>query len=113
MHLSGQGIIVILVVGIIAGWIAGLIVSGGGFGIIGDFIVGIIGAFIGDYVLNYFHVHLATRIAAAAAARAATAGAGTPRPPGRRGAIAATASALHEGAPRALQRACRLPCPAS
>ncbi len=59
MHLSGQGIIVILVVGIIAGWIAGLLVSGGGFGIIGDFIVGVIGAFIGDYVLNHFHVVLA------------------------------------------------------
>ena len=62
MHLSGQGIIVILVVGIVAGWIAGLLVSGGGFGIIGDFIVGIIGAFIGDYVLNHFHVVIATGI---------------------------------------------------
>lgn len=59
MNLSGQGIIVILVVGIVAGWLAGLIMSGGGFGIIGDFIVGIIGAFIGDYVLNHFHVVLA------------------------------------------------------
>ena len=58
MHLSGQGIIVILVVGIVAGWLAGLIVSGGGFGLIGDFIVGIIGAFIGDYLLNHFHIVL-------------------------------------------------------
>lgn len=59
MHLSGQGIIVILVVGIVAGWIAGLLVSGGGFGLIGDFVVGIIGAFIGDYVLNHFHIMIA------------------------------------------------------
>ena len=60
MHLSDQGIIVILVVGIVAGWLAGLIVSGGGFGIIGDFVVGIVGAFIGNYLLNHFHVHLAS-----------------------------------------------------
>lgn len=59
MHLSGQGIIVILIVGIVAGWIAGLIVDGGGFGLIGDFVVGVIGAFIGDYLLNHFHVVLA------------------------------------------------------
>ena len=59
MHLSAESWIVIIIVGIVAGWIAGLIVDGGGFGLIGDFIVGIIGAFIGDYLLNHFHVMLA------------------------------------------------------
>lgn len=59
MHLSGQSWIIIIVVGIVAGWIAGLIVDGGGFGLIGDLVVGVVGAFIGDYLLNHFHVVLA------------------------------------------------------
>jgi uncharacterized membrane protein YeaQ/YmgE (transglycosylase-associated protein family) len=44
---SGQSLIVILIVGLVAGWLAGKLVTGGGFGIIGDIIVGIIGALIG------------------------------------------------------------------
>src|SRR5882757_8784772 len=39
---AGQSLIVILVVGLVAGWLAGKLVRGGGFGIIGDIIVGII-----------------------------------------------------------------------
>ncbi|MGH9357727.1 MAG: GlsB/YeaQ/YmgE family stress response membrane protein [Terriglobia bacterium] len=45
-----------LIIGIVAGWIAGLIVRGGGFGIIIDLIVGIIGAIIGGHVLGWFGV---------------------------------------------------------
>jgi uncharacterized membrane protein YeaQ/YmgE (transglycosylase-associated protein family) len=58
MHLSNESLIVILVVGIVAGWLAGLIVRGGGFGLIGDLIVGVIGAFIGDWLLPRLNVHL-------------------------------------------------------
>jgi uncharacterized membrane protein YeaQ/YmgE (transglycosylase-associated protein family) len=36
-----------LLVGVIAGWLAGLLLKGGGFGLIGDLVVGIIGALIG------------------------------------------------------------------
>jgi uncharacterized membrane protein YeaQ/YmgE (transglycosylase-associated protein family) len=36
MHLSDQGLLVILVVGVIAGWLAGKIVKGHGFGLVGD-----------------------------------------------------------------------------
>jgi uncharacterized membrane protein YeaQ/YmgE (transglycosylase-associated protein family) len=46
MYLSNEGILVILFVGLIAGWLAGKIVQGTGFGIIGDIVVGIVGAFI-------------------------------------------------------------------
>ena len=46
MYLSNEGILVILFVGLIAGWLAGKIVQGTGFGIIGDIAVGIVGAFI-------------------------------------------------------------------
>lgn len=46
-----ESIIVFLLVGAIAGWLAGLIVSGFGFGLIGNIVVGIIGAFIAGYLL--------------------------------------------------------------
>lgn len=39
-----------LVVGLIAGWLAGVVVKGGGFGLIGDIIVGVVGAFIGGWL---------------------------------------------------------------
>jgi uncharacterized membrane protein YeaQ/YmgE (transglycosylase-associated protein family) len=64
VYLSNQSLIVILLVGIIAGWLAGQIVAGGGFGIIGDFVVGIIGAFIGDWMLPRLGIHLGVGIVA-------------------------------------------------
>lgn len=41
-----ESILVFILIGAIAGWLAGLIVSGFGFGLIGNIVVGIIGAFI-------------------------------------------------------------------
>jgi len=46
-----EGLIIFLIVGAIAGWLAGMIVKGGGFGLIGDIIVGIVGAFIAGWLL--------------------------------------------------------------
>ena len=46
MPFSGDSVLVILVVGLIAGWLAAKILEGGGFGLIGDIIVGVIGAFV-------------------------------------------------------------------
>ena len=43
-------IIVMLVIGAVAGWLAGLIMSGGGFGLIGNIIVGIIGALVAGWL---------------------------------------------------------------
>lgn len=60
MHLSNESILVILFVGIIAGWLAGSVMEGGGFGLIGDLIVGLIGAFIGDWLLPRLGLHLGT-----------------------------------------------------
>ena len=42
-----QGLIVALVIGAVAGWLAGKILKGTGFGLIGDVIVGVIGSYIG------------------------------------------------------------------
>jgi uncharacterized membrane protein YeaQ/YmgE (transglycosylase-associated protein family) len=64
VHLSNQSLLVILVVGIIAGWLAGRVTRGGGFGLIGDLIVGLIGAFIGDWLLPQLGIHLGVGIVA-------------------------------------------------
>ena len=58
MNFSNENLIVIVLVGIIAGFLAGKLVDGGGFGLIGDLIVGIIGAFIGDWLLPRLNIHL-------------------------------------------------------
>ena len=49
--------------GIVAGWLAGRVMEGGGFGLIGDLIVGLLGAFIGDWLLR-LGIHLGTGIIA-------------------------------------------------
>jgi uncharacterized membrane protein YeaQ/YmgE (transglycosylase-associated protein family) len=41
-----------LIIGAIAGWLAGLLMKGRGFGILGDIIVGIIGAFLGGWLFG-------------------------------------------------------------
>src|SRR6202040_1910588 len=64
MYLSNQSLLVILIVGIVAGWLAGRVMEGGGFGLIGDLIVGLIGAFIGDWLLPQLGIHLGTGIVA-------------------------------------------------
>jgi uncharacterized membrane protein YeaQ/YmgE (transglycosylase-associated protein family) len=62
MYLSNQSLLVILVVGIVAGWLAGRVMAGGGFGLIGDLVVGLIGAFIGDWLLPRLGIHLGSGI---------------------------------------------------
>jgi uncharacterized membrane protein YeaQ/YmgE (transglycosylase-associated protein family) len=49
--MSAESLLVILLVGGIAGWIAGLIVQGTGFGIVADIALGIVGAFVGSWLL--------------------------------------------------------------
>ena len=46
-----ESLLIFLIIGAIAGWLAGLIVSGFGFGLIGNIIVGIVGAFIAGWLL--------------------------------------------------------------
>jgi uncharacterized membrane protein YeaQ/YmgE (transglycosylase-associated protein family) len=80
MYLSNQSLLVIVVVGIVAGWLAGKVVEGGGFGLIWDLIIGLIGAFIGDWLLpqllrhryrgiDYQCLHWRCRVAANFASR--------------------------------------------
>jgi uncharacterized membrane protein YeaQ/YmgE (transglycosylase-associated protein family) len=58
MNISNDSLIAIIIVGVVAGWLAGQVVRGGGFGLIGDLVVGIIGAFIGDWLLPQLGIHL-------------------------------------------------------
>jgi uncharacterized membrane protein YeaQ/YmgE (transglycosylase-associated protein family) len=48
--MEGQGLLVALVVGAIAGWLAGQIMKGSGYGLIGDIIIGVIGGFVGSWL---------------------------------------------------------------
>jgi uncharacterized membrane protein YeaQ/YmgE (transglycosylase-associated protein family) len=58
MQISNEGILVILFVGLIAGWLAGQIVRGTGFGIIGDILVGIAGALVASYLFPKLGLHI-------------------------------------------------------
>jgi uncharacterized membrane protein YeaQ/YmgE (transglycosylase-associated protein family) len=54
-----MGILAAIIIGAIAGWLAGLIVRGAGFGLIGNIVVGIIGALVAGWVLPQLHIELA------------------------------------------------------
>jgi len=60
MPMSGESLIIVLLIGLIAGWLAAKIVTGGGLGIIGDIVVGILGAFIAAWLLPKLGVRLGT-----------------------------------------------------
>jgi uncharacterized membrane protein YeaQ/YmgE (transglycosylase-associated protein family) len=48
-----MGILAWLIVGLIAGWLAGLVMKGGGYGIVGDIVVGVLGALIGGFLAGF------------------------------------------------------------
>jgi uncharacterized membrane protein YeaQ/YmgE (transglycosylase-associated protein family) len=64
MHLSNEGLLIIILVGIVAGWLAGQVMQGTGFGLVGDLVVGLLGAFIGDWLLPQLNIHLGVGIVA-------------------------------------------------
>jgi len=50
--MTTQGLIVFLVLGLCAGWLAGRIMKGSGFGLVGDLVVGVVGALLGGWVFG-------------------------------------------------------------
>src|SRR5690242_432548 len=62
MHLSSESLLIILLVGLAAGWLAGQLVQGTGFGLIGDIVIGIVGAFIASWLLPQLGIHLGVGI---------------------------------------------------
>ena len=65
MHFSNESLLVILFVGLVAGWAAGQIMRGYGFGLLWDIVIGIVGALIGDWLLPRLGIHLGTGIISA------------------------------------------------
>lgn len=57
-----ESILIFLLIGAVAGWLAGLIVKGFGFGLIGNIVVGVLGAFIAGYVFPALGVSLGAGI---------------------------------------------------
>ena len=58
--MTPEGIIIALIIGGIAGWLAGVIVKGAGFGVVGNIIIGIIGAFVAAWLFPRFGLALGT-----------------------------------------------------
>lgn len=52
--LSASHLLLWIVIGLIAGWLAGVVMSGGGYGVIGDIVVGLIGSLIGGFLVDHF-----------------------------------------------------------
>jgi uncharacterized membrane protein YeaQ/YmgE (transglycosylase-associated protein family) len=63
--MDAQALIIWLIVGAVAGWLAGMVAKGGGFGLIGDIIVGIVGAFIAGWLLPRIGIVIGSGIIAA------------------------------------------------
>jgi uncharacterized membrane protein YeaQ/YmgE (transglycosylase-associated protein family) len=53
MSLEPGGILAWLIVGLVAGFLAGQVMKGGGYGVIGDIVMGIIGAFVGGFLFSF------------------------------------------------------------
>jgi len=53
-----QSLVLFLVIGLVAGWLASRIMRGGGFGLVGDLVVGVIGAFLGGWLFNLLGISL-------------------------------------------------------
>ncbi len=56
--LGTSSLFVVLLVGLVAGWLASKIVNGTGLGIIADIIIGVIGAYIGRWLFSHFHIRV-------------------------------------------------------
>ena len=49
-----ESLIIFLIIGAVAGWLAGIIVKGYGFGLLGNIVIGVIGSFIGGWLFDRF-----------------------------------------------------------
>jgi uncharacterized membrane protein YeaQ/YmgE (transglycosylase-associated protein family) len=54
--MGSESLLMILVIGGVSGWLAGLLLRGSGYGVIGDIVVGLIGAFVGSWLVHALHI---------------------------------------------------------
>ncbi len=62
MVVSAHSILVIVLIGVVAGWLAGRVVRGAGFGVFGDLVIGIIGALIASWLFPRLGVRIGNGI---------------------------------------------------
>lgn len=65
MVISAEGLLVIVLVGLVTGWLAGQIVQRAGFGLVGDLAIGVCGAFLGGWLLPQLGLALGAGLVAA------------------------------------------------
>lgn len=70
MLVSPETIVIWLVIGAIAGWLAGQVMKGSGFGLVGDIVVGILGAIVAGYLFPTLGIRLGSGMGAAIIASA-------------------------------------------
>ena len=56
--MAAHTLLVWILIGVVAGWLAGLIVKGRGFGLLGDILIGIIGAVVGGWLSARLGIHI-------------------------------------------------------
>jgi uncharacterized membrane protein YeaQ/YmgE (transglycosylase-associated protein family) len=54
--MEGTNLIWFLIIGLAAGWLAGKVMKGSGYGLIGDLIIGVVGAFLGGWIFGLLHI---------------------------------------------------------
>jgi len=54
--MQGTNLLWFLLVGLAAGWLAGKVMKGSGYGLIGDLIIGVVGAFLGGWIFGLLHI---------------------------------------------------------
>jgi uncharacterized membrane protein YeaQ/YmgE (transglycosylase-associated protein family) len=62
--MGSQSILAWIVIGAVAGWLAGKLMQGGGYGIVGDIVVGIIGAIIGGWLTGVLGISIGSGLIA-------------------------------------------------
>lgn len=54
--MQGTNLIYFLLIGLVAGWLAGKVMKGSGYGLIGDLVIGVVGAFLGGWLFGLLHI---------------------------------------------------------
>jgi uncharacterized membrane protein YeaQ/YmgE (transglycosylase-associated protein family) len=54
--MQGTNLLYFLLIGLVAGWLAGKVMKGSGYGLIGDLVIGVVGAFLGGWIFGLLHI---------------------------------------------------------
>jgi uncharacterized membrane protein YeaQ/YmgE (transglycosylase-associated protein family) len=54
--MQGTNLLYFLLIGLVAGFLAGKVMKGSGYGLIGDLVIGVVGAFLGGWIFGLLHI---------------------------------------------------------